>query len=184
MMYLLAILFPPAAVLLCGKPIEALLNCFLTLLFWVPGVIHAMLVVSSSQADARTGRVVGAIKKQERAVKQASKAAVRQTQRDAPAPIAANDGRVPCADCGYRNQRSRTWCKHCRVQLSSPPLPLSPLAELGLSHRLAPLCRERPLHPDLTAGAAWSAGQIPRRYAEVTRGPDHGVPVRHLARRG
>ena len=38
-MYLLAILLPPVAVLLCGKPIQAVLNFFLTLCFWVPGAI-------------------------------------------------------------------------------------------------------------------------------------------------
>ncbi len=47
MRYLLAIIFPPLAVLLCGKPIQAVLNCFLTLLLWIPGVVHAILVVNS-----------------------------------------------------------------------------------------------------------------------------------------
>lgn len=54
MLYLLAVIFPPAAVLLCGKPIQALLNCVLTLCFWVPGLIHALFVVSSHHADKRT----------------------------------------------------------------------------------------------------------------------------------
>ena len=53
MLYLLCILFPPLAVLLAGKPGAALLNCLLTLCFWIPGVIHAMLVVSESKADSR-----------------------------------------------------------------------------------------------------------------------------------
>lgn len=50
-MYLLAILFPPLAVLLCGKPFQAIVNFFLTLIVWVPGVIHAILVVHDKKAD-------------------------------------------------------------------------------------------------------------------------------------
>ena len=45
MMYLLAILLPPVAVLFCGKPFQAVINFILSLIFWVPGVIHAILVV-------------------------------------------------------------------------------------------------------------------------------------------
>lgn len=54
MLYLLAIVFPPLAVLLCGKPGAALLNVGLSLFFWVPGIIHAMMVVSEYKADQRT----------------------------------------------------------------------------------------------------------------------------------
>jgi uncharacterized membrane protein YqaE (UPF0057 family) len=52
-MYLLAILLPPVAVLFAGKPFQAIINFFLTLLFWVPGVIHAILVVNEKKADNR-----------------------------------------------------------------------------------------------------------------------------------
>ena len=59
MLYLLAILLPPLAVLLCGKPIQALLNCVLCVVtLWVGAVIHAMLVVSSHHADQRSERMV------------------------------------------------------------------------------------------------------------------------------
>lgn len=61
MLYLLAIVFPPLAVLLCGKPLQALCNIILTLCFWVPGVIHAIMMVSSHQADQRAERIVDAI---------------------------------------------------------------------------------------------------------------------------
>jgi uncharacterized membrane protein YqaE (UPF0057 family) len=57
-MYLLAILLPPVAVLLNGKPVQALLNLLLTLLFWVPGVIHAILVVMDEKAERRTARII------------------------------------------------------------------------------------------------------------------------------
>lgn len=61
-MYLLAILLPPVAVLLCGKPIQAVLNLFLTFLLWIPGVIHAFAVVNAHNADKRTTRLERAIK--------------------------------------------------------------------------------------------------------------------------
>lgn len=58
MLYLLAILLPPVAVLLAGKPFQAVLNFFLTLAFWVPGVIHAILVVNEYKADKRAERIM------------------------------------------------------------------------------------------------------------------------------
>ena len=62
MRYLIAILLPPLAVLLCGKPIQFVLNIFLTLLVYVPGMIHAILVVHNYYADKRTDRIVKAVK--------------------------------------------------------------------------------------------------------------------------
>lgn len=53
MMYLLAIVLPPVAVLLVGKPVQALLNFVLTLFFWIPGAIHAILVVNEKKANKR-----------------------------------------------------------------------------------------------------------------------------------
>ncbi|TDF96603.1 YqaE/Pmp3 family membrane protein [Paenibacillus piri] len=52
-MYLLAIILPPVAVLFCGKPIQALLNFILTCFFWVPGIIHAVLVVNEAKNNKR-----------------------------------------------------------------------------------------------------------------------------------
>ncbi|AWB66344.1 YqaE/Pmp3 family membrane protein [Saccharobesus litoralis] len=62
MMYLLAILLPPLAVLFIGRPIQALLNLVLTLFFWIPGAIHAVLLVHSKKQDKRTKEIVDAIK--------------------------------------------------------------------------------------------------------------------------
>ena len=62
MLYLLAIILPPVAVLIAGKPFQALLNVLLTFCLWVPGVIHAFLVVNNHYADKRTNRVVDAMK--------------------------------------------------------------------------------------------------------------------------
>ena len=68
MRYLLAILLPPVAVLLCGKPLTALLNLLLWALFIIPGIVHALIVVSSHNADVRmkkhTKAVTAAIGKQ------------------------------------------------------------------------------------------------------------------------
>ena len=57
MRLLLCFVFPPLAVLLCGKPF--LLLCVLfTLALWVPGIIFALLVVNNHHADKRTDRIV------------------------------------------------------------------------------------------------------------------------------
>lgn len=56
MVYLLALVLPPVAVLICGKPGQALLNLLLTLLGWIPGAIHAILVVNERKADKRAER--------------------------------------------------------------------------------------------------------------------------------
>ena len=65
MRYLLAVILPPVAVLICGKPLQAILNLVLTLLFWIPGLIHAIFVVNGYYADQRTDRVIEAIKEKE-----------------------------------------------------------------------------------------------------------------------
>jgi uncharacterized membrane protein YqaE (UPF0057 family) len=64
MRYFLAILLPPIAVLLCGKPAQMILNIILTLLGWIPGIIHALFVVNSHLADKRNKEVIKAIKDQ------------------------------------------------------------------------------------------------------------------------
>ncbi len=63
MRYFLAIVLPPVAVLLCGKPVQFILNILLTLLFWIPGVVHAILVVNSHLADKRADKIVKAVSK-------------------------------------------------------------------------------------------------------------------------
>jgi uncharacterized membrane protein YqaE (UPF0057 family) len=58
MRYLLAFLFPPLAVLLCGKPFQAIASILFTAFFWMPGVIHALIVIAEVKADKRTDRIV------------------------------------------------------------------------------------------------------------------------------
>lgn len=77
MLYLLAIIFPPLAVLLAGRPIQALLNLGLTLLIWIPGVIHAILVINEKKADKR---MVKQVKLQNKLTKEQQKD-FRESQR-------------------------------------------------------------------------------------------------------
>jgi uncharacterized membrane protein YqaE (UPF0057 family) len=66
MLYLLAVVLPPLAVLFCGKPFQALLSIPLTLLGWAPGVIHALFVVSNHYADQRSDRMIHAMERNRR----------------------------------------------------------------------------------------------------------------------
>ena len=61
MRYLLAILLPPLAVLLCGRPFQAVLNLLLTLVFWVPGVLHAILIVHDYHENQQAHDMVSAL---------------------------------------------------------------------------------------------------------------------------
>lgn len=61
MRYFLAILLPPIAVLSCGRPFQAVLNLILTLFFWIPGAVHALLVVHDYHEGRRAGRVIAAM---------------------------------------------------------------------------------------------------------------------------
>ncbi|MBC8054727.1 MAG: YqaE/Pmp3 family membrane protein [Sphingobacteriaceae bacterium] len=53
MRYFLCILFPPIAVLTTGKMGAFILSIVLTLCFWIPGIIHAVLVVNNYYAERR-----------------------------------------------------------------------------------------------------------------------------------
>lgn len=47
MRYVIAIILPPVAVLLYGNGVQFLVSLILTLLFWIPGMIHAVLIVKN-----------------------------------------------------------------------------------------------------------------------------------------
>ncbi|HEY8173790.1 MAG TPA: YqaE/Pmp3 family membrane protein [Dehalococcoidia bacterium] len=53
MLYFLAIVMPPLAVLFARRPGAAILNAFLCLFLWVPGVVHAVLIINEVKADRR-----------------------------------------------------------------------------------------------------------------------------------
>ena len=63
MLYFFAVVCPPLAVLLAGKPVQCLLNCVLTLLLWVPGMIHALMVVADSKANKRNSDLIKAMRR-------------------------------------------------------------------------------------------------------------------------
>ena len=55
-MYFFSVVFPPIALLMARKPFQAFFNLFLTAAFWLPGVIHAVLVVHEYKAERRMKR--------------------------------------------------------------------------------------------------------------------------------
>jgi len=61
---LLAILLPPVAIFIKGRPIQALL-CFvlmITIIGWIPAAIWAVAVVNSADSDKRIKRLEQTIK--------------------------------------------------------------------------------------------------------------------------
>jgi uncharacterized membrane protein YqaE (UPF0057 family) len=64
-LYFWALILPSLAMLLCGKPFQALLCLVLqlTVLGWLPATIWAWFVVSSHLADKRTDRLVQELRK-------------------------------------------------------------------------------------------------------------------------
>lgn len=63
MRYFLAIVLPPLAVFFCGKPFQTVLNILLTLLGWIPGIVHALFVVHNHLAEKRNQELIDAIEK-------------------------------------------------------------------------------------------------------------------------
>lgn len=61
-MYLVAIFCPPLAVLMCGKPFQAVVAFFLWLLLWIPGSIYACAIVAERNADRRNDELVRAVR--------------------------------------------------------------------------------------------------------------------------
>ncbi|MFT9599175.1 YqaE/Pmp3 family membrane protein [Mesobacillus sp.] len=51
MLYLLAIFFPPVAVLLTRKPLQAFINLILCFFYFIPGVIHAIYIVYKYKSE-------------------------------------------------------------------------------------------------------------------------------------
>ncbi|MCM3492838.1 YqaE/Pmp3 family membrane protein [Paenibacillus lactis] len=62
MLYFLCFV-PPLAVLFCRKPGSFILNVILTIIGYIPGVIHAILIVNSYKADKRNRELIKAIEK-------------------------------------------------------------------------------------------------------------------------
>ena len=95
MLYLVAVILPPLAVLLCGKPFQALLSLIaqFTLIGWLPATLHALFVVNNHYADKRNQRLIRA----------AERAGARERRR-----IIGHDGQVrtPFADAAITTRSS------------------------------------------------------------------------------
>ena len=64
MLFLLAAVCPPAAVLAAGRPRQAVGNVVLTLFLYVPGVLHAWSVVDRHYTDRRNEALLRAVELQ------------------------------------------------------------------------------------------------------------------------
>jgi uncharacterized membrane protein YqaE (UPF0057 family) len=60
-MFILAILFPPLAVLMTGRLGSFIINLLLCCLLWLPGILHACMVVSNWKAEKRQSALLKAI---------------------------------------------------------------------------------------------------------------------------
>lgn len=63
MRYFLCFICPPLAIFTTGKMGSFVLNLILSLLFWIPGVIHAILVVNEFYEDRRLRRYIRATRR-------------------------------------------------------------------------------------------------------------------------
>ena len=63
MRYFLALFLPPIAIITIGfKPITLVLNIILTILGFIPGIIHAIIMVNKYYADTRHKEMLEAVK--------------------------------------------------------------------------------------------------------------------------
>lgn len=62
MRYFLCIILPPLAVFTTGRIGAFILSIILTLFFWIPGVIHAILVTNDYYAAKRHRQLVRVMK--------------------------------------------------------------------------------------------------------------------------
>lgn len=63
MRYFLCLILPPFAVFTTGRIGAFILNLLLTLCFWIPGVIHAILVTNDYYAAKRHRQLVRVMKR-------------------------------------------------------------------------------------------------------------------------
>jgi uncharacterized membrane protein YqaE (UPF0057 family) len=63
MRYFLCFLCPPIAILTTGKMGSFILNIILTIFFWIPGIIHAVLVVNKYYEDRRHRQLMSVVRR-------------------------------------------------------------------------------------------------------------------------
>ena len=56
--FFFCVVCPPIAVLMTGRIASFLLSLVLTLCLWIPGIIHACLVVNDYHAEQRAARQI------------------------------------------------------------------------------------------------------------------------------
>ena len=61
MLFLLAVVCPPLAALVAGSPRQAVASAGLTLLLYIPGVLHALAVVDRHYTDRRNEALLRAV---------------------------------------------------------------------------------------------------------------------------
>jgi uncharacterized membrane protein YqaE (UPF0057 family) len=83
MRYLLAVLLPPAAVLLCRRPAQLPVSVLLTACLWLPGVVHAVWLARVTAQSERADRLAEAVLAYEERAVQA-----RRQRREARARLA------------------------------------------------------------------------------------------------
>jgi uncharacterized membrane protein YqaE (UPF0057 family) len=66
MIYFLCIICPPLALLIRGKLGSVLLNIILCLFGYIPGVIHAVLVIRAQDEANNNKKIIKAIKEQDK----------------------------------------------------------------------------------------------------------------------
>lgn len=85
MILFLCYVFPPAAVLLMGRPFSALLSMFLTVFGWVPGVKHALTLYADFKIDNGVKDITRAVHSPKWV--QQSQPAPRKRSREAAQPV-------------------------------------------------------------------------------------------------
>ena len=55
--YFFCVVLPPVAILMTGRMGSFLLSLLLTLFGWIPGIVHAVLVVSDYENEKRLKRL-------------------------------------------------------------------------------------------------------------------------------
>ena len=102
MHYIIAILFPPLAVLMQGRILGTLLNIVLTLCFYFPGLIHAWIVVTQEK-NAAVNAINKASEKELNAQKAANVAQLKSMEQQATADAQSSNKQIEIIDSKSKN---------------------------------------------------------------------------------
>ena len=102
MYYLIAILFPPLAVLMSGRILGTLLNIVLTLCFYFPGLIHAWIVVTQEK-NAAVNAINKASKRELGAQKAANVAQLKSMEQQATADAQSSNKQIEIIESKSEN---------------------------------------------------------------------------------